>query len=187
MKRWALSLTSILASFILLFSSQLVFAESSSVGDPGETWAIPNDQDRGLHVQQFIDSFPGESVSFLLDEDLRKDKMVDPTCKSSSDERCKSSRLTFVAILPMCGTISSIYCVEEFGVINADGSKSLATFSRYFPSKALNEFQADPTLRLPFGGTGSLLNLPEAAHAGGNLYYLSVLTEGSLDKQMARI
>lgn len=182
MKRWSLALTSILASFILLFSSQLVFAESSSVGDPGETWSIPNDQDRGLHVQQFIDSFPGESVSFLLDEDLRKDKMVDPTCKSATDERCKSSRLTFSAILPMCGTISSTYCVEEFGVVNSDGTKSLALFNRYFPSKALNEFQADPTLRLPFGGTGSLLNLPEAAHAGGNLYYLSVLTEGSLDK-----
>lgn len=182
MKTWFRTLASLVVACSLLLSAQQVLAETSSVGDPGESWSIPNDADRGLHVQQFIDSFPGESVSYLVDEALRQNKMVDPTCKSVSDERCTSPRLTFSSILPMCGTISSRYCVEEFGVANADGTKSLATFNRYFPNKALNEFAADPSLRLPFGGTGSLLNLPEAAHAGGNLYYLSVLTEGSVDK-----
>lgn len=182
MKTWFRTLASLVVACSLMLSAQQVLAETSSVGDPGESWSIPNDADRGLHVQQFIDSFPGESVSYLVDEALRQNKMVDPTCKSVSDERCTSPRLTFSSILPMCGTISSRYCVEEFGVANADGTKSLATFNRYFPNKALNEFAADPSLRLPFGGTGSLLNLPEAAHAGGNLYYLSVLTEGSVDK-----
>ena len=170
-----------LASFLilgLLTSPQWSSADETSIGDPGESWAIPDDAERGMHVQQFIDSFPGESVSYLVDWSKRSDLQVDPTCKSITDERCANADIGYSAILPICGAISSLYCVEEFGVIDGTGTRTPANFSRYFPNKAINEFPADESRKLPFGATGSLFDLPQAAHAGGNTYYLSVLTEG---------
>ncbi len=180
MKRASLfGLISIL--FVSLTTLPLVSsADDSWIGDPGESWAIPDDAERGMHVQQFIDSRPGESISYLVDWSKRGDIQVDPTCKSLSDPRCANAGLGFSAVLPVCGQISSVYCVEEFGVVDATGARTPATFSRYFPNKALNEFPADEERRLPFGGAGSLFELPQAAHGGGNTYYLSVLTEGGV-------
>ena len=180
MKRFAVFITSTIALFALLISPQLSSADPAWIGDPGESWAIPDDAERGMHVQQFIDSRPGESISYLVDFSKRKDLQVDPTCKSITDERCADVNLAYSAILPICGEISSVYCVEEFGVVDGTGMRTPATFSRYFPSKALNEFPADESRRLPFGGTGSLFELPQAAHGGGSTYYLSVLTEGGV-------
>ena len=152
------------------------------MGDPGRSWAIPDDGERGMHVQQFIDSFPGESVSYLLDNALRQQNFVDPTCKSVDDPRCTSENLEYSSLLPVCGAISTVYCIEEFGVVSTAGQASSGNFARYFPNKALNEYQKDEKLRLPFGGTGSIFNLPSAAHEGGDTYYVSVVVGGGLSK-----
>ena len=178
MKRLALFGSSFILFLGLLTTPHVSSADDAWIGDPGESWAIPDDAERGMHVQQFIDSRPGESISYLVDWSKRSDLQVDPTCKSITDPRCANTGLAFSAILPLCGQLSSVYCVEEFGLADGTGARTPATFSRYFPNKALNEFPADETRKLPFGGTGSLFELPQAAHGGGNTYYLSVLTEG---------
>jgi hypothetical protein len=180
MKRLKIFGISTILLIALLNSPQLSSADDAWIGDSGESWAIPDDGERGMHVQQFIDSRPGESISYLVDWSKRSDIQVDPTCKSVTDERCVNANLGYSAILPLCGELSSVYCVEEFGVIDDTGARTPATFSRYFPRKALNEFPADESRKLPFGGTGSLFELPQAAHGGGNTYYLSVLTEGEV-------
>ena len=175
--------TSLLISILLIvIPTSLVSAESSWVGDPGRSWAVPDDADRGMHVQQFIDSFPGESVSYLLDNSLRQQSFVDPTCKSVDDPRCTSQDLEYSSLLPICGAISTVYCIEEFGVVSSSGETSPANFNRPFPTKALNEFQKSEKLGLPFGGTGSIFNLPSAAHEGGDSYYVSVVVGGGLNK-----
>jgi hypothetical protein len=88
-------------------------------------------------------------------------------------------------LLPVCGTISSVYCIEDFGVVGASGEATKASFTRYFPNEALNKFEASERLKLPFGATGSIFDLPSAPHDGGTLYYVSALTQGSLDKNSA--
>jgi len=168
-------------SFVFV-SSSTVGAATSSVGDPGKSWIIPNDAERGMHVQEFIDSFPGESVSYLLDNKLQEDPYVDPTCGSVDDSRCNSASLQYSALLPVCGTLSMVYCIEEFGVVTSSGESSKGQFSRYFPNQALNKFDANEKLKLPYGGTGSIFQLPSAPHDGGNSYYVSVLTEGGVSK-----
>lgn len=173
---------SILSFALVLSPTALVKADSPWVGDPGRSWSIPDDAERGMHVQQFIDSFPGESVSYLVDNKLQQQKFVDPTCKSVEDPRCTSQQLQYNSLLPVCGSISTVYCIEEFGVVNTSGEATPGNFSRYFPTKGLNEYQKAENLRLPFGGTGSIFSLPSATHEGGDLYYLSVFTGGSVDK-----
>lgn len=176
---WVISLISFA---LVLAPSALVKADSQWVGDPGRSWSIPDDADRGMHVQEFIDSFPNESVSYLIDENLRQQKFVDPTCTSIDDPRCTSQNLQYQSLLPFCGEISTVYCIEEFGVVSASGENSSATFKRYFPNKAQNQYQKAESLKLPYGGTGSIFELPAAAHDGGNTYYVSVFTAGSVGK-----
>ena len=108
-----------LSTFLFIDASK---ADETSVGDPGKAWSIPNDAERGLHIQQHIDSSPGDSTSFLIDPALRSDIKVDPTCKSVRDERCISSQLQYSSLLPVCGPLSDVYCIEEFGVTDEDGN-----------------------------------------------------------------
>ena len=167
-------------------STSLAFAGESpipSAGGAGISWPVPNDADRGLHVQWFMDSFPGESVSYLLDEGLRKNPLLNPTCKGTEDPRCESENLMYSALLPSCTESSNVYCIEEFGIVDSNGNKTKGTFKRYFPPRAQNAFAGNPALNLPDGVTGSLYNLPEAPHGGGDQYYISVLTEGNVNKK----
>ena len=178
---------SLIASLFCL-SAIPVSAEDLSVGDPGKSWTPPDDADRGLHVQWFQDSWQGDAFSVLMDNALRSNPKVDPTCRSIDDPRCKSENLMFAALLPYCVSSSDVYCIEEFGVVSASGEKTKATFNRSYPTKAQNAFDGSPALHIPPGRTGSLFNLPSAAHPGGDLYYVSVLTGGTaLKNSLARL
>ena len=179
MRKLVVCLTAALA---LIGSTSAGSAIVKTVGDPGKAWAPPNDYQRGLHVLEFIDSFPGETPSFLVDNELQKNKMVDPTCKSVTDQRCSSTHLQYAANLEVCKSLADKYCVDSFGVVNMDGTRTAATYNRNFPNKSENEYQAAPELKLPFGTTGSLFELPQAKHDGGSLYYVSAYTEGDVNK-----
>ena len=167
---------------LLLFAPTAVSAEQSWVGDVGKAWPPPNDAERGLHVQQFLDSSPGTSPSFLIDNELRNQTFVDPTCSSVNDARCDVLKMQYSAQLPICLVSTDLNCIEEFGSVSPTGEKTKAAFNRNFPTRAQNAFVGDAKLKLPSGSTGALFNFPEAKHAGGDLYYLSVLSSGSAYK-----
>jgi hypothetical protein len=177
-------LTSVIVAIAFIFGgSSAVVAAGETVGDPGRSWAIPNDAERGMHIQRFLDSPPGTPASYLIDfQKYQGDAYADPTCKSAEDPNCTAGSLDFKSMLPVCGTISTVYCIEDFGVIGASGDTTKASFSRYFPNEALNKFEASEKLKLPFGATGSIFDLPSAPHDGGTLYYVSALTQGTLNK-----
>ena len=167
---------------LLLLAPTAVSAEQSWVGDAGKAWPPPNDAERGLHVQQFLDSSPGTSPSFLIDNELRNQIFVDPTCSSLNDARCTSNQLQYSAQLPVCAVSTDLNCIEEFGSVSPAGEKTKAVFNRNFPTRAQNAFVGDANLKLPSGSTGALFNFPEGKHAGGDLYYVSVLSSGSAYK-----
>ena len=168
---------------LFFISPVAVNADQAWVGDPGANWIPPDDAERGIHVQWFQDSWQGDASSSLIDDVLRASKFEDPTCRSLQDSRCTSQNLGFNALLPFCEQISDFYCLEDFGLISGTGEKISAKHSRNYPAKAQNEFTGTPSLRVPTGSTGSLFNLPEALHQGGDLYYVSVLVGGSAHKK----
>jgi hypothetical protein len=175
-------ITALVAFSFVIAGVSAVDAAAPSVGDPGRSWSIPNDAERGMHVQEFLDSHPIEPISFLIDRTLEQNRFVDPTCRSTEDPRCKSGILDYSAVLPSCGPLSEVFCIEEFGTVSATGDINKAQFSRYFADQSVNKFEANEKLKLPYGGTGSLFEIPNSPHEGGNSYYVSVLTEGQVNK-----
>ena len=161
-------------------SSTAVDAAIESVGDPGRSWSIPNDAERGMHIQEFIDFPPNEIASELTDNLRVIELKDDPTCRSAADARCIGRDLRYKAVVPKCLTANDVNCTEDFGIIDSAGSKVSANFGRFFPLKAMNEFSGDPSHNIPDGVAGSLYNLPQATHDGGDKYYVSVILSGNV-------
>lgn len=170
-------LSVLLAFAFILGSSSSVVAAGQSVGDPGRSWSVPDDAEKGQHVQQFLDTSPGEPGSELVGNTHTRYAVVNPACESLSDPRCTSDN-SYQAVLPFCASATEIYCTLDVGIINAAGVKTSAVFSRYFPIKAQNQFIGDSAKNLPSGVAGSFFTLPSAVHEGGELYYLSTVMNG---------
>jgi len=181
-------LTALLSLTFILGSSTAVDAAIESIGDPGRAWSVPNDADLGMHVMEFLDTFPGEPGSNLLPRDgVQRYNETDPTCSSLSDAKCSSGKVEYQAVLPFCASVSDVYCTSDLGIIDASGKKTSAVFNRYFPLKAQNQFEGDATKNLPSGVAGSLFSIPQAPHDGGDLYYLSTVMNGASDGSQLKL
>jgi len=181
-------LTALLAFTFIFGSASAVDAAIESVGDPGRAWSVPNDAERGMHVMQFLDTFPGEPGSNLLPRGTyQRYNETDPTCSSFNDSKCASGNIDYQAVLPFCANAADVYCTSDVGIIDATGKKTSAVFNKYFPAKAQNEYAGDPARNLPSGVSGSLFSLPQAAHDGGDLYYLSTLMTGGSNGQQINL
>ena len=167
------------ASVFLLGFISSSKASLPSVGDPGKSWSIPIDNQLGQHILQFLDTTPGEPGSDLLPS-FAKGTFTDenPTCNSLSDPKCASVEVSYQAVVPFCKGAADVNCTEDMGVIDSSGKKISGLFSRYFPSKSLDQFVGSPQNYLPSGGPGSIFSIPQAPHDGGDKYYLSVLMKG---------
>lgn len=176
MKKLSFTVVAVAITLGLIGSSS---AAVNSVGDPGRSWAQPNDDALGLHVQQFLEIQPGERASFLVPANLPEILTQDPTCSAVSDTKCAGLNLQFSSVIPYCASDSEVDCIVEFGTVNESGKKIAGSFNRYFPTKAQNAFQGFPSGGIPAGATGSLIALPGSPHDGGSLYYSSVVLSGS--------
>lgn len=169
----------LIAAVLTISGASSGSAAIESVGDPGRFWAIPDDAELGMVVMEFLDSFPGEAGSNLVpNKEIGRYPENDPTCANLQDAKCASTGVNYQAVIPFCVSSADVNCTEEVGIIDETGKKTAAKFSRYFPLKAQNQFEGDPASKLPSGVAGSVFNLPEAAHDGGDNYYLSVVMNG---------
>lgn len=169
----------LIAAVLTISGASSGSAAIESVGDPGRFWAIPDDAELGMVVMEFLDSFPGEAGSNLVpNKEIGRYPENDPTCANLQDAKCASIGVNYQAVIPFCVSSADVNCTEEVGIIDETGKKTAAKFSRYFPLKAQNQFEGDPASKLPSGVAGSVFNLPEAAHDGGDNYYLSVVMNG---------
>jgi hypothetical protein len=170
----------LIAAVLTISGASSGSAAIESVGDAGRFWAIPDDAERGMVVMEFLDSFPGEAGSNLLPNgNWSRYNTEDPTCSSLLDPKCASGNINYQAVIPFCTDASAVNCTEEVGIIDESGKKIQANFNRYFPLKAQNQFEGNPTAKLPSGVAGSIFSLPEATHDGGDKYYLSVVMNGN--------
>ena len=169
----------LIAATITISGAASGSAAIESVGDSGRFWSIPNDAERGMVIMEFLDSFPGEAPSNLLPANgWQRYNDQNPTCANLQDPRCSSGKIQYQAILPFCTGPSDVNCTEDVGIVDEAGKKTSAVFSRYFPTKAQNQFEGDIQSKLPSGVAGSLFSLPSAPHDGGDTYYLAVKMNG---------
>ena len=178
-----------IATLALLLPTSSLRAESTSVGDPGRAWEIPNDADRGQHIFVLNGSSFGNEVnrgSYLVKSDFRSGEMSDPTCADTLDPKCASVNFNFRAILKQCVDSNAINCISDFGVVSASGVRTSATFKRYYPDKAQNEYTGDLNKNIPNGGAGSLYQIPSAPFVGGDEYYVEAIVSGGSTPQDAQ-
>ena len=177
-------LTALVAFSFVIAGLSAVNAAVPSVGDPGRSWSIPDDGERGKFVMNFLDTRPGESGSNLVpNKPLSRYEETDPTCASLQDPKCSSGEFHYEAVIPYCVGPGDVNCTEEVGIIDESGKKTAAKFDRYFPVKAQNQYVGDPQYKLPSGVAGSLFSLPAAPHDGGDTYHLSVQMKGGTSGQ----
>ena len=173
-----------LGAVLVLGTTAYAHADVAQIGDPSQSWSIPNDAALGEQIQEFLDTQPGEQPSFLLKDDAvpvspgSNDYASNPTCSSDTDASCVGHPLSYQAVLPYCASATSVDCVVDFGTISASGQKTSATFARYFPPTAQNQYTGDLARHLPTGVAGSIFTLPSSPHAGGNMYYLAAALRG---------
>ena len=179
MKKFHILLVSIFVSTVLAASSS---AAITTVGDPGRSWAQPDDAELGLHIQQFIEAAPNEIPSFLVHENVDVTSEKSPICNSPADENCVGKALTYSAVLPKCSSENEVNCTVDFGIISDQGEKQSAVFSRYFPERAENQYKGDPLRNLPDGVAGSIYSIPQAPHDGGDKYYISAVVTGGINQ-----
>ena len=158
------------------------FANAADLIEADESFAMPNDVALGIHAAVFTEQETMQVASWLIDQRLTSNRLVDPTCDSLDDENCKSSILDYVAILPVCKDASDINCLSEVGAIQNDGTKIVGTFDKYFPSKAQNEFLGNSNYELPSGTSGALFTIPGITHKGGNSYFVTFTLKGNVSR-----
>ena len=132
MKKLHIAIATAVISVGLVASSS---AAIKSVGDPGRSWAQPDDGTLGQHIQQFIDAAPNEIPSYLVKNTYGQLTTVDPTCKSVDDAKCANAELNYSAVLPRCENETAINCTVDFGIVSESGVKTSATFKTTNPFK----------------------------------------------------
>jgi hypothetical protein len=177
----ALAITSASIALLAIFPS-VAQSDVAAVFDIDEGWTTPVEaQTPGSMAALFIDnshlSRPG--VSYLVQNGKNpSNSAIDPTCSSTTDEKCDFTNYQFLATLPICANATDVNCLSEVGAIDASGTKFLGSFSRYLPNKAQNEYTGNPDWNLPSGTGASLFTIPGVDHAAGNNYLVSVSMGG---------
>ena len=98
-------------------------AHGADLIEADESFAMPNDAAIGLHGVVFTDQETGQVSSYLLDRQIQRDPLIDPSCDSLEDAKCTSSTLSFDAVLPVCKDLIDVNCLEEVGAVRPDGSR----------------------------------------------------------------
>ena len=167
----------------LLFFPSIAQSDVAEVLDPNEGWTAPLEaQTPGNMAALFIDnshlSRPG--VSYLVHSGLNPSKSaIDPTCDSTSDPKCNFASYSFLVTIPTCLSISDVNCLSEVGAIDANGVKTVGSFSRYLPDKAQNEYVGNQDWNLPSGVGASLFNIPGVNNPAGSSYLVAVNMGGA--------
>jgi hypothetical protein len=160
--------------------SFLVAGATPALGTNDGIFTHPDDHLPGQHNIGFFDGF-ADYHSYLVNPSKFVDLTQDPTCTSLDDPNCAGARLNFNSLLPFCSESEKINCIAGVGAIDPLGKRIVGIDEGRFPMKAQNEYFGSPEKKLPSGTSGTLIDIPGAAHDGGSKYLISVFMSGGYD------
>ena len=100
------------------------------------------------------------------------------TCADISSAICdKDQHYSYATPLKMC-IAEELNCVEAVSAKDKSGKSRRVEFVRNFPEVLRYPYKGSAELNLPDGGTTFLVRIPDAQHAGGNLYLVKVVISG---------
>lgn len=101
-------------------------------------------------------------------------------CTSITASPCDTApSIEFSAVLQPCSTPTQLDCIVEFGTVNAQNVREAATYTKAFPSKAVNGYPAEPSLGLPAGGPGGLWTVATSSGLTVRSHYVSAVVRGT--------
>jgi len=118
-----------------------------------------------------ITRFNSGLISFKLNSALNVESIT--ACSSLTQTGCEFTAKQFYrAILQKCDAINTVDCITQVSAKTDDGKELDVQPAGIFADKGKFDFQGDPSQNLPTGGGAILVKIPDAPHAGGNLYLI---------------
>ena len=118
-----------------------------------------------------ITRFNSGLISFKVDSSSKVESIT--ACSSLSQVGCEfTARQFYRAILPKCDLVNSVDCITKVFAKTDEGKELEIQSAGIFADKGKFDFQGDPSQNLPTGGGALLVRIPEAQHAGGDLYLI---------------
>ena len=104
-------------------------------------------------------------------------------CNSISDSKCSDADFfQFRSTLNFCETESESNCIVEVFAQNENDVNLKVNRTEDFFTEKTHHYVGDVSIGLPPGKSPPLVEIPEAPHAGGNLYLPLVTSYGQFDK-----
>ena len=101
------------------------------------------------------------------------------TCSSFLDSECpRTEYQSYVTPISMCKDSSDFDCVADLILEKDDGTKLSYKSVQSFPVANKYAFVGDKTAKLPNSGSTFLVDIPDAPHPGGTLYYVAAVIAG---------
>lgn len=172
---------------ILVFGNALIAPShgAENIKDPNQGWVVPdNTTVLGSQNGYFGErSSEDRDYSALLDTSKLGSDQEDPTCASLDDPKCSAAQnFIYYAQLPVCQVATDINCIDAISATDSQGKIYPGSFLRYFPELAQNQFEGNPSVNLPSGGSASLFTIPGAEGLSGNTYFASFVMSGGIQK-----
>ena len=118
-----------------------------------------------------ITRFNSGLISFKLTSSQTIDTIT--ACSSLAQVGCEFTAKQFYrAILQKCDSVNTVDCITKVFAKSDDGKELDVQPAGIFADKGKFDFQGDASQNLPTGGGAILVKIPDAPHAGGDLYLI---------------
>ena len=161
------------------------FAQAADI--PGEQFVIgnPPTNERYTGINLADDQSTRNTYSaleaFTADGTSRNSHMLTRTvCKSVGSPGCGNEKyFQYSAQLGMCNQGTTSDCVTKVFARTKSGEEVTGTFIEDFPGSSEFSYTGNSDLNLPTGSSTFLVDFPQMPHAGGTLYLVTVVLQGS--------
>jgi hypothetical protein len=174
----ALTVVGLLATLVLPQAQAATDEQWYKSGPPTSeaSWGIAMVEDTGdQSPQSYLLSIKADQY-----ETERSKVLSVKSCKNYTDAECPRDEFhTYAAALSACDNAADNDCVLEVSATKANGSKLAVEFVRNFPAENSFQYVGDSSVGLPNGDSTYLVRIPDAPHAGGDNYLISVVLNGN--------
>lgn len=140
------------------------------------SWGIAMVEDTG-------DQSPSSYLLSIKAEEYKTERgkvLSVKACKNYTKAECPPTEFqSYAAALSACDNNADDNCVLDVSARKANGTKLDVKFVRNFPAEHKYKFLGDSSVGLPNGDTTYLVRIPDAPHAGGDTYLISVVLNGT--------
>ena len=91
-------------------------------------------------------------------------------CKDIAGPDCSGPEIIYSADLPMCTAGTTIDCLRDIVITDAENKPLSYTIDGEFPKGNPQNFIGSPSMKVPNGASPTLIHIPGAPHKGGDAY-----------------